>query len=150
MAASLAGACDPRSRHSSRPHTWLHAPRAPHMPVLAPSPGTGGEEELMKSEEDRDRGTETRRGTIPGRSRGVICAAEGAEGQLGGRGYSSSMTKPHPLAKMQGWGVWGTLNISPRPGVFLGTHQWRGLGAERVRGPRPGPGLTLNTMFLLL
>ena len=105
---------------------------------------------MRQSEEDRDRGTETRRGTIPGRSRGVICAVEGAEGQLGGRGYSSSMTKPHPRAKMQGWEVRGTLNISPRPGVFLGTHQWRGLGAEGARSPRPGPGLILNTMFLLL
>lgn len=81
----------------------------------------------------------------------MICAAEGAEGQLeAGRGYRSSMTKPHPLAKMQRWEVQGTLNISPRPGIFLGTHQWRGLGAEGVHRPRPGPGLALNTMFLLL
>lgn len=140
MAASLAGAHDPWSQHSSQPHIWLHICLC-WLPALAQGKKARVAAELMRqSEEDRDHGTETRRGTISGRSRGVTSGAEGTEGQLrGGQGYSSSMTKSHPLAKMQRWEVQGTLNISPRPGIFLGTHQWSGLGAERVCIPRSGP-----------
>lgn len=71
MAASLAGACDPWSRHSSQPHTWLHICLCWLLALAQGEKKARVAAELVRqSEEDRDHGTETRRGTISGRSRG--------------------------------------------------------------------------------